>query len=179
MIQIKILYIIMFVLGISLVPNGSIGFSFSQTPQLNSSSIDTKVQTNSLNLSKPIYQVTNSTFFATQNISSNPFPVTKEFVFAKGIMKNIGNVTNNMTFFNTYFPDNSIQGKGNGTIKTEDGQTIDWISSDMGTLSNNGYTFHGILLFNNTNSEKLSFLNHAIGIYKETPEVQRTMWLLH
>jgi hypothetical protein len=179
MIQIKILYIIMFILGISLVLNGSIEFSFSQTPQLNSSSIDTKVQTNSLNLSKPIYQVTNSSFFATHNISSNPFPVTKEFDFAKGIMKNVGNVTNNMTFFNTYFPDNSIQGKGNGTIKTEDGQTIDWISSDIGILSNNGYTFQGVILFNNTNSEKLSFLNHAIGIYKESPKIPRTMWLLH
>ena len=169
----------MFVLGISLVSNISIEFSFSQTPQLNSSSIDTKVQTNSLNLSKPIYQVTNDSFFATQNISSKPFPVTKEFDFAKGIMKNIGNVTNNMTFFNTYFPDNSIQGKGNGTIKTEDGQTIDWISSDIGILSNNGYTFQGIILFNNTNSEKLSFLNHSIGIYKETPGIPRTIWLLH
>jgi hypothetical protein len=94
-------------------------------------------------------------------------------------MKNVGNVTNNMTFINTYFPDNSIQGKGNGTIKTEDGQTIDWISSDIGILSNNGYTFQGIILFNNTNSEKLSFLNHAIGIYKESPKIPRTMWLLH
>jgi len=179
MIQIKILYIIMFVLGINLVTNGSIGFSFSQTTQLNNSSIDTKVQTNSLNLSKPIYQVTNNTFLATQNISSNPYPITKEFGFAKGIMKSVGNVTNNMTFINTYLPDNSIQGKGNGTIKTEDGQTIDWISSDIGILSNNGYTFHGILLFNNTNSEKLSFLNHVIGIYKESPQIPRTIWLLH
>ena len=42
MIQIKILHIIMFVLGINLVTNGSIGFSFSQTTQLNNSSIDTK-----------------------------------------------------------------------------------------------------------------------------------------
>jgi hypothetical protein len=93
MIQIKILYIILFVLGINLVVNGNIEFSFSLTPQINNSSIDTKVQTNSLNLSKPIYQVTNSSFFATQNISSKPFPVTKEFDFAIGIMKNVGNVT--------------------------------------------------------------------------------------
>lgn len=181
MIQIKILYIIIFVLGISLVTNGSIGFSFSQTSQSNSygsSDIDTKVQTNSLNLSKPIYQATNSSFFATQNISSIPFSVTKEFVFEKAIMKNIGNVTNNMTFINTYFPDNSIQAKGNGTIKTADGQTINWISSDIGIISNKGYTFQGIILFNNTNSEKLSLLNHAIGIYKETPEIKRTMWLI-
>ncbi len=144
----------------------------------NSDNIDTKLKTNSLNLSKPIYQATNSTFFATQNISSNPFSVTKEFVFEKGIMKNIGNVTNNMTFINTYFLDNSIQVKGNGTIKTKNGQTIDWISSDIGILSSNGYTFQGIVLFNNTNSEKLSFLNHTIGIYKETPQIKRTMWLI-
>lgn len=53
----------MFVLGVNLVTNGSIGFSFSQTAQLNNIRIDTKVQTNSLNLSKPIYQVTNDSFF--------------------------------------------------------------------------------------------------------------------
>ena len=183
MIQINILYIIVFALGVSLVTNWSIGSSFNQPSQFNSfgssDNIDTKLKTNSLNLSKPIYQVTNNTFLATQNISSNPYPITKEFGFAKGIMKNVGNVTNNMTFINTYLPDNSIQGKGNGTIKTEDGQTIDWISSDIGIISSNGYTFQGIVLFNNTNSEKLSFLNHAIGIYKETPEIPRTIWLLH
>ena len=130
-------------------------------------------------MSKPIYQAINSTFFATQNISSNPFPVTKEFVFEKAIMTNIGNVTNNMTFINTYLPDNSIQSKGNGTIKTEDGQTINWISSDIGVISSNGFTFQGIVLFNNTTSEKLSFLNNTIGIYKESPEIKRTIWLIH
>jgi hypothetical protein len=75
-------------------------------------------------LSKPIYQAINSTFFNTQNISSKPLSITKEFVFEKTVMTNIGNVTNNMTFINTYLPDNSIHAKGNGTIKTEDDQTI-------------------------------------------------------
>ena len=186
MVQIKILYFIVFVLGISLVTNGSIEFSFSQTSQLNSGSssgtgsdIDTKLQTNSLNLSKPIYQAINSTFFDTQNISSKPLSITKEFVFEKAVMTNIGNVTNNMTFINTYLPDNSIQAKGNGTIKTEDGQAINnWISSDIGIINSNGFTFQGIVLFNNTNSEKLSFLKNTIGIYKETPEIKRTIWLL-
>jgi hypothetical protein len=181
MIQIKIHYIIIFILGISLMTNGSIGFSFSQTLQLNgygSNHTNTKFQTNSLNLSEPIYQAINSSFFATQNISSKPFSVTKEFVFEKAVMTNIGNVTNNMTFINTYLSDNSIQAKGNGTIKTEDGQTINWISSDMGIIGSKGYTFQGIVLFNNTNSEKLSFLNNTIGIYKETPEIKRTVWLI-
>jgi hypothetical protein len=70
-------------------------------------------------------------------------------------MTNIGNVTNNMTFINTYLPDYSIQAKGKGTIKTEDGQTMDWISSDIGIINSKGYTLQGIVLFNNTNSEKL------------------------
>jgi hypothetical protein len=142
------------------------------------SNIDLNLQTNSLNLSKPIYQAINSSFFATQNISSKPFSVTKEFVFEKGVMNNIGNVTNNMTFINTYLPDSTILAKGNRTIRTGDGQAIDWISSDIGVLSNKGYTFHGIILFNNTNSEKLSFLKNATGIYKETPEIHRTLWLI-
>ena len=89
MIQIKILYIIIFVLGINLLINGNIEFSLSQTSQLNSgngSGIDLNLQTNSLNLSKPIYQAINSSFFATQNISSKPFSVTKEFVFEKGVI---------------------------------------------------------------------------------------------
>ena len=76
-----------------------------------------------------------------------------------------------MTFINTYSPDNSIQAKGNGTLKTIDGQKIDWISSDIGIISSKGDTFKGIVLFNNTNSEKLSFLNHTVGIYKESPEI--------
>ena len=186
MVQIKILCFIVFVLGIILVTNGSIEFSFSQTSQLNSgssgsggSAIDTKLQTNSLNLSKPIYQAINSTFFDTQNISSKPLSITKEFVFEKAVMANIGNVTNNMTFINTYLPDNSIQAKGNGSIKTEDGQTINWISSDIGIINNNGFTFQGLVLFNNTNSEKLSLLKNTVGIYKETPEIKRTIWLLN
>lgn len=111
-------------------------------------------------------------------MSSKPFPVTKESVLEQALMKNIGNVTNNMTFANTYLPDKSIQAIGNGTIETADGQTIDWISSDIGVIDSKGFTFQGIVLFNNTNSEKLSFLNNTIAIYKETPEIKRTMWLI-
>ncbi len=179
MIQIKIFYAIILILGINLVIIENIGFSFSQASQFNNSGIDMKVQTNSLNLSKPVYQAISSSFLTSQNISSKPFTVTKEFVFEKGVMKNIGNVTNNMTFINTYFPDSSIQAKGNGIIKTKDGQTIDWISSDIGIFKKKGYTFEGIVLFNSTNSEKLSFLNNKIGIYKESPEIHRTLWLIH
>ncbi len=181
MVQIKIIYIILFVLGINLVINGNIEHSFGQTGKLNNGSgVDTKLllQTNSLNLSQPIYQAITSDFFDAQSLPSKTFPVTKESVLEQAVMKDIGNVTNNMTFINTHLPDKSIQAKGNGTIETRDGQTIDWISSDIGTINSKGFTFQGIILFNSTNSEKLSILNNTVGIYKETPEIKRTMWLM-
>lgn len=181
MVKIKINFVILFALGINLVIIGNFYNSYGQTGKLNNetSILDIKHSTNSLNISKPIYQAISSDFFATQNVSSNPFPITKESVFEKAIMKDIGNVTNNMTFINTYLPDNSIQAKGNGTITTTDGQVINWISSDIGTFDNNGYTFQGIILFNSTNMGKLSFLNNTVGIYKETPDIKRTIWLLN
>jgi hypothetical protein len=180
MVQIKIIYIILFVLGINLVINGNIEYSFGQTGKLNNGgSVYTKLlQTNSLNLSQPIYQAITSDFFDAQSLPSKPFPVTKESVLEQAVMRDIGNVTNNMTFFNTHLPDKSIQARGNGTIETRDGQTIGWISSDIGMISSKGFTFQGIVLFNNTNSEKLSILNNTVGIYKETPEIKRTMWLM-
>jgi hypothetical protein len=178
-IQIKIIFVILFALGVNLVIMGNVEFSFGQVPQLNSSgSLDTKLQTNSLNLSQPVYQAINSDFFFTLNVLSKPFTVTKEYVLEHAVINNALNVTNNMTFFNTYLPDKSVQAKGNGTIETEDGQTIDWISSDMGIINTKGFTFQGIVLFNATNSEKLSFLSNAVGIYKETPEIKRTIWLM-
>lgn len=179
MIQIKLFYIVILVLGINLVIIENIGLSFSQTSQSNSNrGIDIKVPTNSLNLSKPLYQAITSSFLTSYHISSKPYTVTKELVFEKGVMKNIGNVTNNMTFINTYFHDGSIQSNGKGVIKTKDSQMIKWIFSDIGTFKNQGYTFEGIVLFNSTNSEKLSFLNNKIGIYKESPEIHRTLWLI-
>jgi len=180
MVQIKIIYIILFVLGINLVINGNIEHSFGQTGKLNNGSgVDTKLlQTNSLNLSQPIYQAITSDFFDAQSLPSITYPVTKESVLEQAVMRDIGNVTNNMTFINTHLPDKSIQAKGNGTIETMDGQTIDWISSDIGTINSKGFTFQGIILFNSTNSEKLSILNNTVGIYIETPEIKRTVWLM-
>jgi hypothetical protein len=90
----------------------------------------------------------------------------------------VGNVTNNMTFINPYLPNGLIQAKGNRTIETENVQTIDWISSDVGIINSKGPYFNGIILFNNTNSEKLSFLSNTTGLYKESPDIKRTMWLI-
>jgi hypothetical protein len=111
-------------------------------------------------------------------MSSKPFPVTEEFFFEEAIMKNIGNVLNNMTFTNTYLSNGLIQAKGKWTITTKDGQTIDWISSDIGVNNNKCPIYYGIILFKNTTSEKLSFLSNTAGVYKESPEIKRTIWLI-
>jgi hypothetical protein len=71
-----------------------------------------------------------------------------------------------------------IQAKGKGIIATMDGQAIDWISSDIGTINSTGELFYGFILFNNTQSEKLSHLNNSLGVYVETPEIKRTIWLI-
>ena len=93
-------------------------------------------------------------------------------------MKNIGKVANNITFTNTYLSNGLIHAKGNGTITTKDGQTIDWISSDIDVNNNKGPVYIGIILFKNATSEKLSFLNNTAGVYKESPEIKRTIWLI-
>jgi len=139
-----------------------------------------KTETNSLNISEPIYQTINGSFISTRELSTSPTLVTEEMFLEDAIMKDIGYVKNNMTFINTYNAQSTIiQGKGNGTIETSDGQTIDWMSSDIGVVSERGLIFHGIILFDNTNSEKLSFLNGKLGVYKDAPEVHRTIWLLN
>jgi hypothetical protein len=154
---------------------------FSQTNKIENNTATfniNKLVTNSIKLSDPIYQALSGTFLATKNISSNPPIITEDYAIENAIMKNVGNVTNNMTFINTHLSDGLIQSKSKGAITTGDGQNIGWMSSDLGTINSKGELFHGIILFNSTNSPSLSFLNNATGIYKVTPEMQRTIWLL-
>lgn len=175
MVQNLHLYSIFIILTVSSAIIGNIGNSYGI---FNLGFNNSKLQTNSLNPSKPIYQAITGDFLAAKNVSSKPHKITEESFFEKGIMINVGNVTNNMTFTNTYLSPSLIQAKGKGSIETSEDRKIDWISSDIGTINSTGYYFHGIILFNNTMDEKLSFLNNTVGIYEETPAVKRTIWLL-
>lgn len=140
-------------------------------------SLETRI--NLIDVSEPIYQTVTGQFLDTKEISSTPDLITRESFLEQAIMKDAGNVTNKMTFINTYDANSTIiQGRGNGTISTPDGQSIGWISDDIGVLSERGPIFHGIILFNSTNSEKLSFLNGKLGLYKDAPEIHRTIWLI-
>lgn len=173
MIQIKFVYLIFLIVGTSLLTSGITQFTYSQEI----SNFDT-IRTNKLNLSEPIYQALSGNFLAAKDLATKPFKVTEESFFEEGVMKNVGNVTNNMTFINSYLPGNIIQAKGKGTINDEGGQKIDWISSDVGIISTQGMSFHGVILFKDVKGEMFAFLNNTVGIYSETPEIKRTIWLM-
>ena len=175
MIQVRPQYILFIALGITLLFGGKMAFAFGQS---NFKFDDMNLKTNSLNLSEPIYQAITGKFLAAKDLSTTPFKVAEESFFEESVMRNVGNVTNNMTFINTYLSPALVQATGKGTIESNDGQSIDWISSDIGTINSTGFFFHGIIHFNNTNSEKFSFLNNTLGVYADTPEIKRTIWLV-
>ena len=137
-----------------------------------------KLETNSLNLSAPVYQAYSGTFLGTKNLSSGLPIISEDRVIEKAIVKNIGNVTNNMTFINTHLSDGTIQSAAKGVITSEDGQNIGWISSDIGMINEHGELFHGVVQFDITNSSSFAFLNNATGIDAQTPEIKRTIWLI-
>ena len=83
-----------------------------------------------------------------------------------------------MTFINTHLSDGTIQSASYGTITAKDGQRIDWISSDIGIINDQGELFHGIVQFEITNSSSFSFLSNATGFDKQTPDIKRTIWLI-
>ena len=104
----------------------------------------------SLNPNNAIFNGNTTKFLGMKNMSLTPYLVTEGHYIDHGILKNVGNVTNNKTFTNTYLSDELLVGRGKGTIETTDGQSIDWISSDLGRPSDNQWVFQGLILFNNT-----------------------------
>ncbi len=102
-----------------------------------------------------------------KNISLTPYPVTEDHASDQGFLKDVGNVTNNQTYRSTHLSDKLIQSTGNGTLETPDGQSITWITSSIGRLVDDRWVFDGVILFNNTQSESLSFLNNSIGFHKD------------
>ena len=109
----------------------------------------------------------------------NSSPNTETHFSDQGLLKGIGNITNDQTYKDTYLSDKLVQSTGNGTFKTPDGQSIAWISSDMGRPVDGRWVYHGIILFNNTQSKSLSFLNNSVGLSKSVlgNETDR-IWIL-
>lgn len=120
-----------------------------------------------LNVADAIYRANKTMDLGSKNISLTPYPVTEERAFDQGFLKGVGLITNNQTYKSTHLSENLIQSTGKGTFETQDGQSIAWITSSIGKLVKNHWVFDGVILFNNTNSKSLSFLNNSIGIHKD------------
>jgi hypothetical protein len=120
-----------------------------------------------LNVADAIYSANKTMDLGSKNISLTPYPVTEERAFDQGFLKGVGLITNNQTYRSAHLSDKLIQSTGKGTFETQDGQSIAWITSSIGKLIKNHWVFYGVILFNNTNSKSLSFLNNSIGIHKD------------
>ncbi|HKU82823.1 MAG TPA: peptidoglycan-binding domain-containing protein [Candidatus Nitrosocosmicus sp.] len=137
----------------------------SQTPQ---PSVNKQI-TAPLDPADSIYSANKTMFLGSKNISLTPYLVTEEQSSDQGILKGVGNVTNNQTYISTHLSDELIQSTGNGTIETQDGESIAWITSAIGRPGDDGnWVFHEIILFNNTQSKSLALLNNSIGLVKST-----------
>ena len=136
----------------------------AQSPQSNSNGQITAP----LDIADSIYSANKTMFLGSKNISLTPYRMTEERSSDQGFLKGVGNVTNKQTYISTHLSDELIQSRGNGTFETPDGQSIAWISSAIGRPVDGRWVFHGIILFNNTQSESLSLLNNSIGLSKDT-----------
>ena len=153
----------------------SVSDTLAQFPKLNIK--DENVL--SLNVTDAVYNSNTSGFLGSKNITSTPYQITEQHYLDQGLLNNAVNVTNSQTYLNTYLSNDLLLGRGNGTIETADGQNISWISSDIGRLIDNQWTFYGVMLFNNTHSESLSLLNNSIGLSKSIAGSEPDyIWLL-
>jgi hypothetical protein len=132
-----------------------------------------------LDAADSIYNASTTTFLGSKNISLTPYRTTETHFSDQGLLKGVGNVTNNQTYKDTYLSDKLVRSTGNGTFKTPDGQSIAWISSSVGRPVDGRWVYYGIILFNNTQSKSLSFLNNSVGLSRDVlgNETDR-IWLL-
>ena len=121
---------------------------------------------------EPIYketsrQSTNSIVLNAQDGGS--LIKTQDLYTATEILKEIVNVTDNLTFITTYQSDsgNTSTSRGNGIITTQDGEIATYTGQGLGITDKNGTdTYHGILIFQTDSDGKLAFLDNLIGLYE-------------
>lgn len=140
----------------------------------------TMAGSSSLDPNDAIYNSNVSKSLGFENITLSPNRTTLAHFFEYGLLKGVGNVTNNQTFLDTYLSDELQIGRGNGTIQTSDGQSITWISSDVGKFIDGRWVFYGVLHFDKTDSGSLSILSDSIALSKSSTRPTETeyIWLL-
>lgn len=136
---------------------------------------------------EPLYQSTSGNLTSMRIVSVSPSVVIQEQSFVeRAFMKDIGNVTTILTFVDNINHDEGIvQGAGRGIISADNGDLIRLTLYSLGLLTgfdngNNNDTstttendtlnteritrYRGIVFFD-TDSERLSFLNNVVGLY--------------
>ena len=97
-------------------------------------------------------------------LSSDPLRVEVSFEDA-GTM--LGVATNGMgTYTSEARPDGSLYGEGEGAMITADGEAITWKGSGAGRILPGGALSYRGILYYRTNSQKLSRLNNACGVFE-------------
>jgi hypothetical protein len=130
--------------------------------------------------SEPFYQAIDNNLTNIEIIEVSPSIVVQKVSYSEtALMRNIGNVTNIGTFIENVYANGTLDGVGKGVITTENGDRISWNAYDIGLTANgNGdnddtasglsaegmLRFRGIIFFQTT-SENLSFMNNVVGLY--------------
>ena len=97
-------------------------------------------------------------------LSSDPLRIEVSFEDA-GTM--LGVATNGMgTYTSEARPDGSLYGEGEGAMITADGEAITWKGSGAGRILPGGALSYRGILYYRTNSQKLSRLNNACGVFE-------------
>jgi hypothetical protein len=131
--------------------------------------------------SEPFYQAIDNNLTNIEIIEVSPSIVVQKVSYSEtALMRNIGNVTNIGTFIENVYSNGTLYGVGKGVITSENGDRISWNAYDIGlTVNGNGdnddtassglsaegmLRFRGIMFFQTT-SENLSFMNNVVGLY--------------
>ena len=132
---------------------------------------------NKINELEPFYVATTIDCNNSKQLKSHPYIIFQDTCVEKAKIKGVGKIVNKQTFLNTVLENKTVFGQGNGTISTEDGQSINWKSFDVNLLKGGYPGYRGIIYFNSTLDNKFAFLNNTVAIYESDSDTIRSIWL--
>jgi hypothetical protein len=132
---------------------------------------------NKINELEPFYVATAIDCINSKQLKSLPYMIFQDNCVEKAKIKGVGKIDNKQTFLNTVLENKTVFGQGNGTISTEDGQSINWKSFDVNLLKGGYPGYRGIIYFNSTLDNKFAFLNNTVAIYESDSDTIRSIWL--
>ena len=127
----------------------------------------------------PFYQSINGTVTSTRILNVEGILQSEVSFFENALIN--GNITilNQGTFLESIHP-NKIIGNGKGIITSSDGQRVTWNAEDIGKVTSNGSTiYQGLIYFDTTSNDSLSFLKDSVGLYVSIvggEASQRNIW---